>query len=321
MKNKLLLCAMTVVAFAFTSCKQKTDFYGICDDVSGKTLKGYFSGAAQSKNGKAIEIVQFQFMDDGSVERTVMEEGDGIYKAPTSRKFTSYSLGEYFNQQQGRYIALNPADGGEPLTLKFYDGGLAEENQPFAPDKNNKVSDIASTDTAVVGFKWYGNDTAYYKIDTVVNVLKLDSIYRRTGYKRDDEGNIMRDSLGKPIWEQVLDHVDSTITPTKMKWPVAPNTVNIKRLELYRDPVTFVNTGKWYMLSQVFTMDKNRVATLKVDTVSAYDFHWNFVEYTSSSAFVVNAVQESGASQLFTIQYDFRLPAITVEQQVLKIEE
>ena len=81
MKNKLLVsaCAMALLASVFTSCKEKTDFDAIVDGVSTQTLKGYFSGAAAADDAVVMSVLQYNFADDGTVERTVMSLGDGVY--------------------------------------------------------------------------------------------------------------------------------------------------------------------------------------------------------------------------------------------------
>lgn len=322
MKNKILLCACAVALLsAFTSCKKQVDFNGIADDVSQQTLHGYFSGAELLGDELVLHVAQYHFNDDGTVERTVMTEGNKVSQAPVTRKFSSWNFGEYFDQGKGRYVILNPEDGSEPLTVRYLNGGILEDAQPSAVDKNNKVADIATTDEAIINKKWLGNDTTYHKIDTVIDVMKYDSIYKRTGYKKDSAGNIMYDDEGNPLWERVLVRVDSTLVPTEMKWPVAPKTINVRRFELYRDPVTFENTGKWLMIMKAYDMDKNRVITPTMDTTSTYDFHWSYAAYASTASFVVKAVQADGTSELFDVRFDAKIPAVTLDKQVLKLEE
>lgn len=309
------------MAVLMTSCREKTDFDAIANGVSEKTLQGYFSGAEVFGDTLMLSVVQYNFAEDGTVERTTMEIGDGAYKAPETKKYSSWQFGEYFDGNKGRNLNLIPAEGGDPLKVKFYLGGILEDGQPTALDKNNKVDAIASTNEDVVGKKWVGSDTTFYKIDTVVNVMKYDSIFKRTGYKKDDQGNIIYDENGQPLYERVLVRVDSTEVPTKMKWPIAPKTINIRRVELYRDPTTLANTGKWYMLSQEFDINDKRETTIKKDTTSSYDFRWTYYTYSSTSTFMIKAVQENGEVEFFEFGYDFKLPSVTVDKQVLKIEE
>jgi len=102
--------------------------------------------------------------------------------------------------------------------------------------------------------------------------------------------------------------------------PFAPKTINVRKLEVNRD-ASFANTGKWYMEHKEYDMSADRVVTLKVDTTSAYDFHWCFESYTSSSSYIIRARQEDGTDEYFDIKYDAKVPAITLDKQVLKIEE
>lgn len=323
MKNKILLCACVVAmtALTLTSCKQKTDFDAIADGVSEKTLQGYFSGAEVFGDTLLLSVVQYNFAEDGTIERTTMEIGDGAYKAPETKKYSSWQFGEYFDGNKGRNLNLIPAEGGDPLTVKYYLGGIVEDGQPAALDKNNKVAAIASTNEDVVGKKWFGNDTTYYKIDTVVNVRKLDTIYTYTPKKDPETGKYVKDSTGHIIYEQTIKEIKESFVPTKMKWPIAPKTINIRRMELYRDPTTLANTGKWYMLSQEFDINDKRETTIKKDTTSSYDFRWTYYTYSSTSTFMIKAVQENGEVEFFEFGYDFKLPSVTVDKQVLKIEE
>lgn len=322
MKNKLLLCAC-VVAFmsaAFTSCKEQVNLEAITDGVAVQTLQGFFSGASQY--GKELKVTEYNFLEDGSVEFTAMSFGDGIYKAPSKVKYSSWKFGEYTENNVGRNIILQPADGGAAKTVNFNRASIVEEGSPIMDGKNDKIEDLASTNESVLGKKWYGNDTTFYKIDTVVNIMKFDSIFRRTGYKKDSAGNIMYDENGQPIYERELVRVDTSEVPTKVKWPIGPKTIDIRRLELYRDSVTLENTGKWYMLSKAYSMDDKRNFKLTFDSTSSYDFHWNYISYTSTAAFDVQAVEDgTNNAEVFEIKYDFKLPSITLYKQVLKIEK
>ena len=322
MKNKLLVSAfaMAFVALAFTSCKEKVDFDAICDGISNQTVQGIFSGA--SLYGDSLFVTEYNFLKDGTAEFDVMVFGDGIYKAPQKTKFSSWEFGEYNNQNLGRYIILHPADGGAPRKVNFIRAAIEEDGLPIMGDKNDKITEMTTVQESVLGKKWAGSDTVFFKIDTVVNVLKLDTVLRRTGYKKDEDGNIMRDSLGYPIWEYVVDHIDTTITPTKMKWPIAPKSINVRRIEINRDSTSLTNTGKWYMMNKEYEINDKRVTTLKVDTMASYDFHWNYLSFKSSSAFSIVA-QEDGTNhaEVFEIAFDFRIPTVTVQKQILKEEE
>ena len=323
MKNKLLVSGFVVAlaAVLMTSCREKTDFDAIANDLSQQTLQGYFSGAEASGNEMKLNVIQYQFQENGSVERSVMSIGDGVYNAPVSRKFSSWSFGDYYDGRAGRMLCLNPADGGEPLMVKFYAGSIIEENQPVAGDKNDKVGSFAASQEALVGKRWYGNDTVYHKIDTVIDIVKYDTIYTYKPKKDPETGQTMKDSDGHVIYEQTIKEITEKIVPTKMKWPIAPKTVNVRSLELYRDASTLVNTGKWSMVYLETDMNAERVITVKTDTASAYDFHWCFDSYDSPSSFVIKAVQSNGQVELFDIKYDGKIPAITLDKQVLKIKE
>jgi len=323
MKNKLLVstCAVALVASLLTSCREKTDFDAITDNLSKQTLQGYFSGAETSEAGMTLNVIQYQFLTDGSVERTAMAVGDGVYKAPVAAKFSSWELGEYYGGKEGRFLTLFPQEGGDPLKVKFYAGGIQEENQPMAADKNDKITPLPDSQEALVGKKWYCNDTVFHKVDTTIDVIKYDTVYTYKP-KKDENGKTMRDEEGHVIYEQTIKSVTETVVPTKMKWPVAPKTINIRSLELYRDAESLVNTGKWYMVSKEYDMNaKTRDITTKLDTTAAYDFHWCFDSYSSAAAYVIKAVQSDGTVELFDIKFDAKIPALTVDKQILKLTE
>ncbi len=322
MKNKLLVSVFMVVLIAscMTSCREKTDFDAIVTDLSMQTLRGYFSGSEGSESEMKLNVIQFQFMDDNTVTRTVATLGDGEDATPETRKFSSWELGEYYDGKAGRFLYLYPEDGGEMLTVKFYAGGIIEEGQPVAGDKNDKVGSIIPSQEALVGKKWCGYDTVYYKIDTVINIMKYDTTYTYKPKKDPETGKTMRDDEGHIIYEQTISKIDSTLVPTKMKVPFAPKTINVRKLEVNRD-ASFANTGTWYMEYKEYDMSADRVITLKADTTSAYDFHWCFESYSSPAAYIIRARQADGTDEYFDIKYDAKVPAITLDKQVLKIEE
>lgn len=329
MKNKLLVFAFVVASFSalMTSCREKTDFDGIANDLSKQTLQGYFSGAATSGDEMKLNVIQFEFKENGSVERSVMTVGDRVYNAPSTRKFSSWKFGDYYDGRAGRFLFLNPEDGGEPLRVRFFAGGIIEDNQPAAQDNNDKVGSLAASQEAIVSKKWLGNDTTYHKVDTTINIMKYDTAWSTKRIPETDPERIEKygkwkvDDEGNYIMDRVIKKVDSTLVPTKMKWPVAPKTINIRSLELYRDASTFANTGKWTMVYVETEMDKNRVITVTKDTTSSYNFNWCFESYASPSAFVIKAKQSNGKEELFDIKYDGKIPAVTLDKQVLRIAE
>ena len=322
MKNKLLVSVLAVAltAFLLTSCREKTDFNAITNNLSEQTLKGYFSGAETSGTEMTLNVIQYLFNEDGTVERSVMALGDGVYKAPVSAKFSSWTLGDYYDGNAGRFLNLYPEEGGEALKVKFYAGGIFEENQPGASDKNDKVGSLVSSQDELVGKIWYGNDTVFHKIDTVIDVTKYDTTYTYKP-KKDEDGNTMKDEEGHVIYEQTIKSITESVVPTKMKWPVAPKTINIRSLELNRDASSLVNTGKWSMVYKEYDMDANRVITAKVDTASSYDFHWCFETYSSTSSYIIKAVQIDGTVEFFDIKFDGKIPAVTLDKQVLNVKE
>ena len=324
MKNKLLVCACTValVALSFTSCKEKTDFDAIVDQISGETLKGYFSGAEADADALVLRITQFQFLDDESVIRTALAVGDGIGGDPAIRKFSSWKFGEYNNGGKGRYLTLYPEDASEePLVVNFIDGGIVEENQPAALDKNDKVKDLPVSQEKLISKKWYANDTVWDLKDTVIDVLKYDTIWGERKKKDPETGKSMKDEEGHYIWEDYIKEIKEKYVPTKMKLKTTPKQVDIRQLELNRDPNTDKNTGKWYLVSEEYkVVDHKPVEQLKNETAD-YNFHWCYESFSSVSAYVIRARQEDGTEELFDIRYDSKNNAITLDKQVLKIVE
>lgn len=323
MKNRFLLtaCAVALLAAVFTSCREKTDFDAIVDQVSTQTLKGYFSGAKATEQ-VSMALLQYYFADDGTVERTEMTLGDGLYKAPQTRKFSSWKFGQFKNQNVAREIILIPADGGEPFVVELYLGGIYESNElPLAADKNDKVKEVVPTQDAIIGKVWYANDTVYHKIDTVINVIKYDTTYTYKPKKDPVTGKNMKDEEGHVIYEQTIKSISQTEVPTKMKFAIAPKTINVRILELNRDPETLENTGKWYMISKAYNMSAKREITLVTDTAAAFEFRWCFAEFSSSSAFEIMARKSDSTDELFELKYDSKIPAITVDKQVLKVFE
>ena len=322
MKNKLLVSvfAVAIVASFMTSCREETDFDAIVTDLSMQTLRGYFSGAEASETEMNLNVIQYQFLDDNTVKRTVMTLGDGADGTSQTREFSSWALGDYYDGKAGRFLYLYPKDGGDVFTVKFYAGGIIEEGQPVAGDKNDKISAILPSQEAIVGKKWCAYDTLYHKIDTIIEVEKYDTTFTYKPKKDPETGKVMKDSAGHTMYEQTVSKIDTLIVQTKIKKPIAPKSISVRKLELNRD-ASFANTGKWYMEYKEYDIDENRVVTLKTDTTSTYNFHWCFESYSSAAAYTIRARQDDGTLEVFDIKYDAKIPAITLDKQVLKIEE
>lgn len=306
MKNKLLVCAFAVAigASLFTSCREKTDFDAICDSISKESLNGMFSGAALF--GDSLIVSEYLFQKDGSVEFSELIMGDGFFKAPVKTKFTSWELGDYNNQNLGRYVILHPENGDAPKTVNFIRAMIEEQGKPYMADKNDKVVELPKLQESIIGKKWHGLDTTFFKVDTVINLMQIDS----TVYKHKEGKKYVIDSV---IY-------DTTYIPTKMKWAVGPSQIAERRIELNRDSNTLVNTGKWYLMRKEYSYDKNRVQTQTLDTVSSYDFHWTFSEYNSVSSFSIIATYGENDAEYFEFKYDSKLPALTLNKQLLYVE-
>ena len=322
MKNKILLCACAgaLVAVLMTSCREKTDFNAICDDVSKQSITGLFSGVDPEVDDLVLNVAQYRFNEDLTAERTVMAVGDGVYKAPVTTTFALWQLGGYGDDGISRKIILTPVGDGEPVEVLFSLGGIFSDEYPFAGDKNDKVKGIEDTQDAIISKKWFGNDTTFYKIDTIINIMKYDTTYTYKPKKDPETGKTMKDEDGHVIYEQTIKSIDSTLVPTKTKMPIAPKTINIRSLELNRD-ASLVNTGKWSLVIKEFDMDANRVVTTKVDTAASYDFHWAFAGFTSPSSFIIRARQADGTQEYFDVKYDSKIPAMTIDKQILKVQE
>lgn len=323
MKNKLLVCAcaMALCASLLTSCREKVDVYAICDDVSAQTLDGFFSSAVCEEGSMTLNVLQYTFAKDGRVTREEMALGHGLGSVAAPRQFSSWSFGEYNNGNKGRFLLLKAADGGEDMEVNFIYGGILEDGHALAADKNNKMSNVVSSQEAICGKIWYGNDTSFYKIDTIVDIMKYDTTYTYTPKKDPDTGKPMRDSTGHIIYDRTVKSIDSTLVPTKKKWPIGPKSIMIRQLELQRDPISLENTGSWYMKLEEYSMDENRQFTLEKDTLSQYDFNWCFESFPSSGAYTIKARQANGVEEIHDIKYDAKIPAITMEKQVMRIKQ
>lgn len=310
MKNNLLMlgAVVFVMTLLFTSCKKETDFDAICDDVSLQTIQGYFSGAEPI--GNVLQIAQYNFAKDGSVEYVVTATGDGIYKAPVVTKFSSWELGEYNEQGIGRYLILTPQEEGESKVINFMYSSMIEEGMPVMADKNNKVAELPILQDSILGKTWYALDTTFFKIDTVIDV-----IYKDTFSHRDQIGET---PSGRPIYGLVIDSIKERVVPTKMKYAIGPSAINERKLELYRDSNTYSNTGKWYLLQKKYEYDASRTPKTILDTISEYDFHWYMYSFNSLSAFSIKTIQENGKEEIFDMKYDSKVPAIILQKQQLK---
>ena len=325
MKNKLLVCAcaMAFAGLFLTGCKEETNFDAIVDQLSAQTLKGFFSGTESDANDLVLRVAQYQFLDNDSVIRTTLELGDGVNGEPVIRKFASWTLCEFTNGGKARVLTLNPVEGEEPLVVSFVNGGILEENMPAAVDNNDKVAAIAPTQNAIAK-KWYGNDTTWFRVDTIVEEMYKDTTWgsRR---KKDENGQYIfyYDEEGQKHYEmeEYVKKVEDKVREVKKKKNVTPTAVNIRELDLYRSE-NFENTGSWNMIVKTFDVNPvTRVSTPKLDTTSVYDFHWSLASFSSASSFVIRARQADGKEELFDLKFDNKVPAVTLQKQVLNVKE
>ena len=305
MRNKfyLFLCSVALISLIFTSCRNKTDFDAICDDLTETTLSGLHSGSGAAD--KTLTVAQYNFLKDGTVEFTQMAVGDGVYVAPAVVVYSSYELGERNNGNLGRYILLNPKGAGEPKRVNFIRNGIVEDGLPVMEDSNDKVNELPRISNAITGKRWGANDTTFFRVDTIMDVITYDTIRHR---ERDPE-------TGR--YKMVVDSIVEIKTPTKMKYSVGPLVVKIRDIELYRDESTLANTGKYSYQTKEFAYDAERNQTLVKDSVSAYDFHWYYESYTSMAVFSIHTVPAIGEGEVFDIKYDSKIPAIIIDTQTL----
>lgn len=304
-KTFTYLCALALVSVLFSSCKKKTDVDAIFNDLTNDFLSGYFSGT--ETDGSTMNVAQYCFNADGTVTFTTMQFGDGIYTAPVSTQYASYRLGDYNTQGLGRYVHLYPQDGGETLTVNYIRAGIESGDHPFMSGKNDKVKEIPALADSLKSRVWYANDTTFYRIDTTVMILKLDTFKHR-----------VRDGR---TYKWVIDSVVAKNVPTKVKWPVGPSAIRIKQFELYRDETTLANTGKWYSLTKNYVYNAARVGTNVLDSVSTYNFRWYIASYANANSFTIHVIPDSGDDEEFVLKYDSKIPAVTIDKQVLRIQK
>ena len=271
MKNKLLasVFAVTVAAFAFTSCEKKSNVTEVCSDMVKKSIHASVRSLLEVKD-QTLTITEIDFpsanVDDNRMVYRTTSFGN---MTPLVKKEESMTF-EYgkWNEDQTAYSLLVTPSEGAPFTM-WYRG-----NAIVLPD-GRKVGGVGTDNSA-----------------RVEKLVKVAGTLPNTKWKGEFKGeyvldSLFRDSIRTRFIPPMTFIVDTIKVFDRMDTVSADTSCNYI-LEFYRDATTNANTGRYYREEIRSKYDK---ATRTCDTISAivkeYDCTWYINTFLSDSRFSV----------------------------------
>ena len=272
MKNKILLSvfAVAIAAFAFTSCEDKSNVTEVCTDMVKSSLHKSARSLAQ-QDGQKLTISEYEFLGDVNDNRLVFRTiafGNGVNE-PKKVDTLTYEYGDWSESNTVFSLLVTPR-AGDPYTL------LYKGNALITPDGRVLGGEGTTNNSARVE-KWEKTIASFPDAEwqaTFRDELVVDSVFE--------------DSVKVTFIPPMKFRYD-TIKVFKGKMDtLSADTTCLYRFELKRDPVTFANTGHFYMKSVRSKYDR---VTKKINVVSEtekeYDCTWCFADVTSDVKFTV----------------------------------
>lgn len=278
MKNKLLVSAfaMAILAFALTSCENKSKVTDVCSDMIKESIHKSARSLVQLDE-QTLTISEYEFLggvDDNRLVYRTISFGNGVNE-PKRVDTLTYEYGEWGESNTSFSLFVTP-ETGDPYVLWFKGNALV------TPD-GRAIGGEGTDNTARVE-KWEKTIASFPNTEweaTFRGEFVLDSIFR--------------DSI-RTIFIPPMTFKTDTIKVFSGKMDtVSADTTCSYRLEFRRDPVTFANTGHFYMRTVRSTYDRSTQATTIVsEDEKEYDFHWFFSDVSSDARFSI-ALQPSTA--------------------------
>ena len=274
MKNKLLVSvfAVTVAAFAFTSCEKKSNVIDVCSDMVKKSIHESARSLLEV-NEQTLTITEIEFPSaDVNDKRMVCRTVSFGNQTPFVKQEEAVTF-EYgnWNEDNTAYSLLVTPSKGEPYTIWYRGNSLVMPDGRKVggegTDNSARVEKLSKVVGCLPNTKWEGRYEGEFVLDSVFR----DSI--RTRFI--PPMTYITDTI------QVFDRMDTVSADTSCNYI----------LEFYRDATTYANTGHFYRKEVRSKYDKK---TQSCDTVSMnikeYDCVWFINAFSSDSRFSVSFI-------------------------------
>lgn len=301
MKNKLLVILFaTVVAFAFTACKDKSDVLGVNDDLVKVTMHKSARSLVELK-GETLSITEYEFaspnVNDNKLVCRTLSFGNGTY-TPKNVENLTYEYGEW-NESYTAYSLLVTPTTGAPYTMWFGSNAFKlPDGRAIGGEGMDNTARVEKWEKVLKTFP-NTNWEATFRDEFVLDSVFRDSI--RTRFI--PPMTFITDTI------QIFDHMDTIGADTTCHYYV----------NFLRNP-SFKNTGTLHSISVRSKYDK---ATKTTDTLSVvdteYDFDWYFSEVSSDAKFtvVLKNVVEGEEGDIFSIS-KYKLDSVGEPSEFLR---
>ena len=309
MKNKLLVILFAaVVAFAFASCKNKSDVIDVCDDMA-KTSMHKTARSLTQLTGETLTISELEFaslnVDDNKLLYRVISFGNGTPLVKTVETMT-YEYGEWNENNTAFSLYVTPSVGA-PFTI-WYKGNafIMPDGRSIGGDGNNVTARVDKWETVIQTI----SNTAWE--GTFRDKFVMDSIFR--------------DSIRTTFIPPMTFIIDTIKVFTGKMDTLSADTTCYYKFNLERT-ATNVNSGHYYKKSARTKYDRETgIADTISATVEEFDFNWFFSDVASGSKFnieLMNVVPGVEATDLSISKYkldsagvasEFLLDGITFKQ-------
>jgi len=271
MKNKLLVSVFVaaVAAFAFTSCKPKSDVKDVSTDLLKETLHSSVRSLSQLR-GESLTLAEYEFasanVDDNRLIYRTITFGNGK-SSPKKVENMTYEYGEWSEDATKFSLIVTPASG-DPYTLWFRSNAfLTPEGKVFnlvgarVEKWEKSIKSISNSDWA---YKFMDELTVDSIIDTIYATIlppfippfkyKYDTVYY------EDSVNILAADT-TCTYEYVFNH----------------------------NAATLANTGKYRCTSVRSKYDRKTATsdTISKTVLDEFDFEWFFSDVSSDAKFTI----------------------------------
>ena len=273
MKNKLLVSvfAMTVAAFAFTSCETKSPTVtDVCTDMVKESLHKT-PRSITLLDGDVLTIEEYEFpggVNDNRLIHRVISFGNGVNN-PKRVDTLNYEYGEWGEGNTSYTLRVIPKTG-EPYTLTYRGNALIDaeghEIGGEGLDNTARVEKWEKTLATLPNTKWSGTYRGEFVMDSV-----------------------FRDSI-RTIFIPPMTFITDTIKIfTGEMDTISADTTCYFTLEFKQDAATKATTGHYYQKSVRSTYSREtKQETIVSEKVTEYDYKWYFSEVSSDAKFMIN---------------------------------
>ena len=270
MKNKLLVSVFVaaVAAFAFTSCKPKSDVKDVSTDLIKESLHS-FARSMVSLRGEALTIAEYEFpsanVDDNRLIYRSIAFGNGKYEAKKVENLT-YEYGEWNEDCTKFSLFVTPAKG-EPYTLWFRSNAFLTPEGRVFDQLGTRVEKWEKSINTMTNTEWIATFMDELTVDSII-----DTIY----------ATILPPYIPPYKYKYDTVYYEDSVTI------LSADTMCTYEYIFNRDASTFANTGKFRRTSTRSTYDRETATTTIISKdVKEFDYNWFFSEVASNEKFTI----------------------------------